>query len=209
MNAFYNAVVKYLQTSGSQQINTGVNVANNDKLVVTYYGVTPLSLSGRYLQGFNTSTWAYWGVQNGYYEFGGTYNTVPIGENDTCVWTRVGGGQYASLVVNGQIVNETNSASSTTTGELQLFALLSLFKNGYWRIGRIVVNLNDVVVRDFIPVRAGEVGYMYDNVTYQLFGNASTGSFAYGPDISTRIVDIFSYGQNTFGKIAQPLLSSK
>lgn len=39
------------------------------------------------------------------------------------------------------------------------------------------------LVRDFIPVRVGTVGYMYDRVSGQLFGNAGTGAFVLGPDV--------------------------
>ena len=35
---------------------------------------------------------------------------------------------------------------------------------------------------DAIPVRVGQVGYMYDKVSGQLFGNAGTGAFILGPD---------------------------
>lgn len=40
-----------------------------------------------------------------------------------------------------------------------------------------------ILVRDFIPVRVGNVGYMYDEVSGQLFGNAGTGEFILGPDV--------------------------
>lgn len=36
---------------------------------------------------------------------------------------------------------------------------------------------------DLIPVRVGQVGYMYDKVSGQLFGNAGTGAFILGPDV--------------------------
>ena len=39
------------------------------------------------------------------------------------------------------------------------------------------------MVRDFIPVRVGTVGYMYDRISGQLFGNQGTGDFVLGPDI--------------------------
>ena len=39
--------------------------------------------------------------------------------------------------------------------------------------------------RDFIPVRKGNVGYMYDRVSGKLFGNSGTGSFVLGPDVKT------------------------
>ena len=44
--------------------------------------------------------------------------------------------------------------------------------------------IDGVLVRDFIPVRVGQVGYMYDRVSGQLFGNAGTGAFIVGPDVN-------------------------
>lgn len=38
------------------------------------------------------------------------------------------------------------------------------------------------LVLDFIPVRVGNVGYMYDKVSGKLFGNAGTGAFILGAD---------------------------
>jgi hypothetical protein len=47
----------------------------------------------------------------------------------------------------------------------------------YWEAG--------VLMRDFIPVRKGSTGYMYDRVSGHLFGNeASTGDFILGNDIT-------------------------
>lgn len=39
-----------------------------------------------------------------------------------------------------------------------------------------------VLVRDYIPVRVGTIGYLYDKVSGELFGNAGTGDFVLGPD---------------------------
>ena len=45
---------------------------------------------------------------------------------------------------------------------------------------------NGVTVRDFIPVRKDGIGYMYDKVSGELFGNEnSSGAFTYGNDITT------------------------
>jgi hypothetical protein len=41
----------------------------------------------------------------------------------------------------------------------------------------------DELLRDFIPVRKGNIGYMYDRVSGQLFGNQGTGEFVLGPDL--------------------------
>ena len=40
----------------------------------------------------------------------------------------------------------------------------------------------DSLLLDLIPVRKGQVGYMYDRVSGQLFGNAGTGDFILGAD---------------------------
>lgn len=50
-----------------------------------------------------------------------------------------------------------------------------------------IVSLNIVkdsmTILDIIPVRVGNVGYMYDKVSGQLFGNSGTGNFILGNDI--------------------------
>ena len=43
--------------------------------------------------------------------------------------------------------------------------------------------INNIVVRNFVPVRVENVGYMYDTVSRRLFGNIGTGNFILGSDI--------------------------
>ena len=43
--------------------------------------------------------------------------------------------------------------------------------------------VDDVLTRDYIPVRKGTIGYMYDKVSKKLFGNSGTGNFLLGQDI--------------------------
>ena len=50
------------------------------------------------------------------------------------------------------------------------------------RIYSAYIKQNNVLIMDLIPVRVGQVGYMYDKVSKQLFGNGGTGSFILGPD---------------------------
>ena len=60
--------------------------------------------------------------------------------------------------------------------------------------------LNDVCVRNFIPVRVGNVGYMYDKVSGQLFGNSGTGNFILGPDVKSKQLptQLTSIGANAY-----------
>lgn len=57
------------------------------------------------------------------------------------------------------------------------------------RIWSFSIIHGDSLVRDFIPVRVGTVGYMFDRVSGQLFGNAGTGDFVLGPDKYTSPYD--------------------
>lgn len=45
------------------------------------------------------------------------------------------------------------------------------------------ISLGGNLVRDMIPARAGQVGYLYDKVSGQLFANQGTGNFVLGPDL--------------------------
>ena len=53
------------------------------------------------------------------------------------------------------------------------------------RFGRVRIEHGNIPVRDFIPVRVGNIGYMYDRVSGELFGNQGTGEFIIGPDKTT------------------------
>lgn len=45
------------------------------------------------------------------------------------------------------------------------------------------IYLDNSKVRDFIPVRVEQTGYMYDKVSELLFGKSGTGNFVIGPDV--------------------------
>ena len=78
-----------------------------------------------------------------------------------------------------------------TTGEITLFALrrykantADTFDGHAVRLYSCKMYLNDVLVRDFIPVRKGTVGYMYDKVTKRLFENLGSTALELGPDVN-------------------------
>ena len=55
--------------------------------------------------------------------------------------------------------------------------------NSNARISSVWVKEDDTLVLNLIPVRIGNVGYMYDKISGQFFGNSGSGSFALGPDL--------------------------
>ena len=78
-----------------------------------------------------------------------------------------------------------NSFTGTVTNPLYLFGRSGGSITSFLcDIGRTKIYMNGVLVRDFIPVRNNGVGYMYDKVSNQFFGNSGTGSFTIGPDVN-------------------------
>lgn len=73
----------------------------------------------------------------------------------------------------------------TTQRDIYLFCLNnnnSPVQNGHGRIFYLQISQNGELLRDYIPVRVGTTGYLYDKVSGELFGNQGTGNFILGPD---------------------------
>jgi hypothetical protein len=96
------------------------------------------------------------------------------------------GNQTASI--DGNIIAQWNVASVTQTiYPFPLFATITnrgVIQTGDGRISSFeVVDLETgQKLISFQSVRKGNVGYMYDRVSWQIFGNAGTGAFLYGND---------------------------
>ena len=89
--------------------------------------------------------------------------------------------EYGKAIVNGNIYNiSTNTVGKNT-------ASFIIGDNGVTRgtnlnVHSFIVTHNDEVVIDAIPVRKGQVGYLYDRVTQTLFGTAGDNALDVGPD---------------------------
>ena len=87
------------------------------------------------------------------------------------------------LLNDTTLLNKTISYNKVTTYKIQLWqqANGNLFK-GKVRIYNFSIYLHDQLVLDLVPVKDNGIGYMYDKVSGQLFGNQGTGDFILGPD---------------------------
>ena len=93
------------------------------------------------------------------------------------------------------LYNSSNSVIHTNTATNNTFSSscnLFLFGTNYngtpgptggLRIYMFKFTNNSTLVRDMIPVRIGNVGYMYDRISCKLFDNAGNGQFILGPDV--------------------------
>lgn len=58
------------------------------------------------------------------------------------------------------------------------------YTNMYGKLKFLKIWEGNIIIRNFIPVRVGSTGYLFDTVTKQLYSNAGTGKFILGPDIT-------------------------
>ena len=186
----YDSEVEFLESTGTQWIaTTTIDDPANNIAQVTFSIPTSTSAS-MFLFGssgvrFNFCA-ARWGSNR--YNFGPTGATTPalpisLGEVHTGTYT----------LDNGQLTYTLDGDSATYASSLVYnnlpFGLFTIYNSSVNKfIGRIynfkVIRKSDgAVLADFIPVRKGTVGYLYDRVSGKLFGNAGTGDFVVGPDV--------------------------
>ena len=187
----YDAEIEYLESSGSgtQRINIPnvipTDYDNTFETKITFLGYT------------TTTQWIFW-------------FTAFINDNsNTYRIIRNSNTNNSVLVYNGTKGANGGSSISVaigTTYDIKIYPTYALFNNTRVNLGTLRGNPNtgylklfnsnvklrfynfkytkgDNVVLDMIPVRVGQVGYMYDKVSGQLFGNSGTGNFILGNDI--------------------------
>lgn len=89
-----------------------------------------------------------------------------------------------NVYINDTLVKTLPTSEWTANNPLRLFGRAPW--NTYLLVGYIKyckIWDGETLVRDYIPVRVGQIGYMYDKISGQLFGNSGTGNFILGNDI--------------------------
>ena len=190
----YDAEVEYLESTGTQWIDTGV-YGNSDTVAELSFAMTDSARSDAGIFGSRkgyqqdcftilrvaSSQGAFW-MHYGNERTSANYISTVIG--NTTAW------HTARLARSWNIDTSTGTAGQytfTTPTTLKVFAA-DISASGRWyakmRLASLkIYDANNVLVRDYIPVRKGTVGYLYDRVSGKLFGNAGTGDFVLGTDV--------------------------
>lgn len=182
----YDTKIKYLQSNGSQFINTGIKTSSSIRFIV--YGKFNTSSAQDFGCIGNISGVVYrfhFGVYNSYFIFGvGSTYRDPY-SYDTSRHTFELNGNGTAKLDSKSISLNSNLPEDL---EITLFArnnaddeLIDSFSN--FTLYSSQIYDGNTLVRDFIPVRVGKTGYLYDKVSDKLFRNSGSGSFTLGQDI--------------------------
>lgn len=182
----YDAEVQYLETNGTQYINTGAYISTSNFEI----GYTVAGNKGQF--GYvhqNVANGAWVAVSNDYAFFGTFENRVNISSYVSSTETTIKYTQ-SGVTVNGNTLSNNlalTGRDNLNSYPLVFFAWYDFYRSGLeWdtnsKFKSFYLKNNGTLVVDMIAVRKNGVGYMYDKVSGQLFANAGTGDFIIGPD---------------------------
>ena len=186
----YDAEVEYLEGTGTQWINTEIdafywpyleifckvnrtynNLSHNYGIIGNsngqsrWQGISPGGNTEVYFRGYDNITTISKSVTAEFIilVFDGPNRTAYAGDSSKALLSgNLAGASYGIWAYVGKVFPIAMSV-------------------GYVKIG----TSSDDLLFDGIPVRVGDVGYMYDRVSGQLFRNSGTGAFIIGPDKTT------------------------
>lgn len=191
----YDAEVEYLESSGTQYLNTGIKPGPNTRVEITFAMTTFTANCGLF------------GARGNATADNNSYNLFIISNNGSRVrWDWSGSGQYqtseaetstdatyvlgaagGNITRNGTTVMSVSASKSAINYPLYVFNFNNVgtpYSTGAnARFWSVKIYDGQTLVFDAIPVRKKTVGYLYDRVSGKLFGNAGTGDFVLGPDV--------------------------
>lgn len=180
----YDAEIEYLQSSGTQYINCGIKLSNNSEIVIkvkTLLSGGTCNIAGTYSSGANFYITQQWNGSNVFacYRTSTRLLSGINGYTSVNTFKLNNTGFYANDVIKATI---EDSNTFTTPSNAMIFRVNGTGSAGSSVVYYCKISNKGTLVRDFIPVRVGTTGYLYDKVSKQLFGNAGTGNFILGTD---------------------------
>jgi hypothetical protein len=181
----YDAEIEYLICNKTQYVNTNIVGNENTKIEFTFLSTNIGSVHGvAGRRKTNTNSISIVCSRNGRQRFGAQSSTDFVPSANTIY-------KYY-LDKNGWKVNDVSKATWSQDASFSTDDGLLLGWAGESGVTGLEGNLisariwsGNTLVGDYIPVRVGQVGYMYDRVSGQLFGNVGSGDFILGNDINT------------------------
>ena len=165
---------------GYQYIDTGIVPNKNTTTTVSIMipngkDMAPVGIQGYYFTFYNNSKY--------YWNFFGNSSSLTT-DQDPTVPTSDGGKRHvlsigpSGAIADGKTFATFSTLSGSTTLTMPLFARradsTTFAKFGPCTMYYATIEKGGEIVRDFVPAAKNGVGYMFDRVTKQLFGNANT-----------------------------------
>ena len=189
---YYDSEVQYLRSTGTQymtfplSVSAGTYFSFEGKVMPLYsssskYDILAANPSAQFKSSFysrntgnTTITYASTiGNESGSGGWGGRYNRIIDFKLSTEGRTVAGTEAYTELI----------RPLRASISQFRIFGGFDNTNRYPIAFGRVRIIAGDDILYDLIPVRVGNVGYMYDKLTNVLHQNEGTGNFTLGPDV--------------------------
>lgn len=179
--------VNYIESTGTQYIDTGVKPSNSTKVDIKFmYNSLNGFVYGSRTSGSGSDAHEFMINASGlvFPQFDGQYSEVSSSYNkigEEYILSNSQSGAY----INGNLIKSYNTATFSSKHSMFLFGLNQNGTVEYRKfIGRLYyckIYDGDTLVRDFVPVIDGSnIACLYDRVEKKCYYNAGTGTFSYG-----------------------------
>ncbi len=189
--------VAYIQSSGSEYIDTGVVPNQNTRVFVNASTNGTSGHTGLFGSRTSSSTLPFLSyIENSY---GASTNIIRVdagGRNGSTGITWVADEPFTidvdipnkKLLVNNTQISAYNNMSypSSNGVDISIFAVHQGTSHLYPIVGKVYefkIYDSGTLVRNFVPAKQGNVVGLYDNVNDVFYTNAGTGSFTAGPNV--------------------------
>ena len=188
--------VEYIQSSGTQYIDTGFKPGGNTKVVIDFCAYNQSTAQQGIFGGRTNTTGGLFSLLTGIstsslqadYDTNQSLENINNTISGLDLTKRVVISMSNELVINGSSVTSVDIKTFTSTQNMYLFAnnnggTLQLPSSLY--LYSCMIYDHDTLVRNFIPCKnsAGTVG-LYDATNGVFYQNAGSGSFTAGPDVT-------------------------
>ena len=179
----YDAKIEYLESTGTQFIDTGLKLCsgiyNNFRIEAKIKSCAKVNVTRQaVILACVLEKKPYPGFIIRYES-----NDVHLTYNNNTINVPVGG--LDSIIEINRFFDNIRQHDIPTTLYAGYNGAGNVFRYSKVTIYYLKIYGNEELIADFIPVRIGQVGYMYDKVSGQLFGNSGTGEFILGPDVNS------------------------
>jgi len=196
----YDAEIEYIEGSGTQWIDTLITPDSNTKIQVKLMNK---EVSGNVILGYyidsDTSDYRLFNYNNKIYF--DVYSQRVTGVADSLragfVYNFELGNNYVKNLDTGTTLLSGTVITFTGLSTIRINNALGINNNSKNRIYYLKLYNGDNVVRDFIPVRIGQTGALYDKISKRLFENSGSGSFICGNDLVQEYDAQVEYLENT------------
>jgi len=182
----YDAEIEYLEGTGTQYIEP-MEIIPNENMGIHMYSISSNN-DDRYILGMKETSgntrWSIGHNSTGMYYGYGTYAYGISGNIAESFLNWMNNKKFITINGNNSSTLDLPALSFTPTYSIRIFGWRGVNSN-IWagKIYYVQISHKNKIIADFIPVRIGNTGHLYNKINKKILWRHGAGEFLLGPDI--------------------------